>query len=69
MVVIIKFGRNKKEVTQEWTKLRNENAVIYTLHDIEPIIRIIKSIRMILAANVARIEQIRNTDTNLIGKP
>jgi hypothetical protein len=63
---MITFGRNKKEVTQEWTKMRNENSIICTLHDIEPTIRIIKTIRIILAAHIACMEQIRNTDKYLI---
>jgi hypothetical protein len=46
------FGPKRNEVTGEWSKLYNEE--LHDLHSSPSIIRIIKSRRMRLAGNVAR---------------
>jgi hypothetical protein len=51
----------------EWRKLRNEE--LRCLYSSSSMIRIIKSMRMILAGHVARTGEERNAYTLLVGQP
>jgi hypothetical protein len=60
------FGLKRNEVTGDWRKLRNEE--LRDLQSSPSINRIIKSRRMRLAVNVARMGKKRNTYRLLVGK-
>jgi len=55
------------EVTEDWRKLHNEE--LNDLYSSPNIIRVIKSRRMKSAEHVARVEEMRNAYTFLVGKP
>jgi hypothetical protein len=57
----------KQEVTGEWRKLHNEK--LRDLYSSPSIIRIIKSRRMRLVGQVARMEEKRNAYRLVVGKP
>jgi hypothetical protein len=61
------FGPERDEVTGEWRDLHNEE--LRDLHSLTIIIRIIKSMRMKLAGQVARMGERRNAYGYLVGKP
>jgi hypothetical protein len=61
------FGPKRDEVTGEWRKLHN--VELRDLYSSPSIIRIIKSRRMRLAGNVARMGENRNAYRLLVGKP
>jgi hypothetical protein len=66
-VLRIIFGPKRNEVTGGWRKLCNEE--LHNLYWSSSIIRIIKSRRMILAGQVARMREKRNAYRILVGKP
>jgi hypothetical protein len=61
------FGPKRKEVAGEWRRLHNEE--LHNLYASTNIVRIVKSRRMQGAEHVARIEEMRNTYSNFVGKP
>jgi hypothetical protein len=61
------FGPKRGEVSGDWRKFLNEE--LHNLYSSRSIIRMIKSRRMRLAWNVARMREKRNTDCILVGKP
>jgi hypothetical protein len=61
------FGRKKYEVMGRWRKLYNEE--LRDSYTSRSIIRIIKARRMRWAGHVARIEEKRNVNRLLVGKP
>jgi hypothetical protein len=63
----ILFGLRKDEVTREWGRLHNKE--LYGQHYSPSIIRVIKSKRLKLAGNVARMEESRSACRVLVGKP
>jgi len=66
-MVLIIFGRKGDEVTGEWRKQNNED--LNDLHSSPNIVRMIKSKRMRLAGNVARMGKGRGIYSVLVGKP
>jgi hypothetical protein len=60
------FGPKSEEVAGYWRRLHSEK--VQNLYAI-PTIRVIKSRRIRLADNVARIREIRNAHSILFGKP
>jgi hypothetical protein len=66
-VLRIIFGPQRDEVTGGWRKLRNEE--LHSLCTSPNIIRVIKSKRMRLSRNVARMGKIRNAFNILARKP
>jgi hypothetical protein len=60
------FGLKRDEVTGDWRKVHNEK--LHNLYSSPRIIRIIKSRRMRLAGNVARIGEKRYAYRILVGK-
>ena len=61
------FGLKRDEVTEEWRKLHNEE--LNNLYCSQNIIRVIKSIRMKWAWNVARMEERRGACGILLRNP
>ena len=61
------LGLRKIKVTGEWRKLHN--AELHALYSSPNIIRNLKSRRLRWAGHVARMEQFRNADRVLVGKP
>jgi hypothetical protein len=61
------FGPKRDEVTGWWRKLHNEG--LHTLYCSSYIIRMIKSRGMRWAGHVARMGEMRNKYTILVGKP
>jgi hypothetical protein len=61
------FGPKRDEVTGKWRKLHNEE--LRDLYSSPSIITIMKSRRMSRAGHVARIGEMRNTYSLLVGKP
>jgi hypothetical protein len=61
------FGPKRNGVTGGWRKLHNEE--LHNLYSSPSIIRVIKSRRMTLAGNVARLSEKRNVYRLLVKKP
>jgi len=61
------FGPWRDEVTGEWRRLHNEE--LNDLYSSPNIVRVIKSRRMRLAGNVARMGEERGVYRVLVGKP
>jgi hypothetical protein len=61
------FGPKSDEVTGGWRKLHNEE--LHGLYSSPSIIRVIKSRRMKWAEHVARMGEVRNAYSILVGKP
>jgi hypothetical protein len=61
------FGPKRDEVTGGWRKLHNEE--LHNLYSSLSIIRMIKSRRMRLAGNIARMGEKRNAYSILVGTP
>jgi hypothetical protein len=61
------FAPKRDEATGEWRKLHNEE--LHDLYSSPSIIRMVKSRRMRLAGNVARMGDKRNAYRLLVGKP
>ena len=61
------FGAKKDEIAREWRKLHN--VELHELYFSPNIIRNLKLRRLTWAGHVARMEQSRNADSVLVGKP
>jgi hypothetical protein len=61
------FGSKTGEVVGGWRRLHNEE--LHNLYASSNTIRVIKSTRMIWTGHVARMGEIRNAYTILVGKP
>jgi hypothetical protein len=61
------FGPKRDEVTGEWRKLHNEE--LHDLYSSPTIVRVIKSIRMRWAGNLARMGERRGVYRVLVWKP
>jgi hypothetical protein len=61
------FGPKRDEVTAEWRKLHNEE--LNDLYSLPNIVRVVKSRRMRLAGQVARMGKKRGVQRVLMGKP
>ena len=61
------FGAKRDEITGEWRKLHN--AELNALYSSPNVIRNLKSRRLQWAGHVARMEQSRNANSVLVGKP
>ena len=61
------FGPKRDDVTGEWSKLHNEE--LNGLYCSPNIVRVIKSRRMRLAGQVARMEERRGVYRGLLGNP
>ena len=61
------FGPRRDEVTEEWSRLHNEE--LNGLHSSPNIVRVIKSRRMRWAGHVARMGEERGAYRVLVGKP
>jgi hypothetical protein len=61
------FGPKRDEVTGGWRKLHNEE--LHCLYSSPSIIRVIKSRRMRWAGHVARMGEVRNAYSILVGRP
>ena len=61
------FGAKRDEITGQWRKLHN--AELHALYSSPNIIRNLKSRRLKWAGHVARMEQSRNAQGVLVGKP
>ena len=61
------FRAKRDEITGEWRKLHN--AELHALYSSPNIVRNLKSRRLKWAGHVARMEQFRNANRVLVGKP
>jgi hypothetical protein len=61
------FGLKRYDVTGGWRKLHNEE--LHNLYPSPSIIKLIESMRMRWAGNVARMGERRNAYRTLVGKP
>jgi hypothetical protein len=61
------FGPKWEEVMGGWKKLHNEE--LHNLYALQNIIMAIKSRRMRCMGHIARMEELRNAGSNLVGKP
>jgi hypothetical protein len=61
------FGSKRDEVTGGWRKLHNEE--LHGLYSSHSIIRVIKSRRMRWAGHVARMGEVRDAYSILVGRP
>jgi len=61
------FGPKRYEVTGEWRRLHNEE--LNDLYSLPNIVRVVKSRRMRWAGHVARMEEDRDVQRVLVGKP
>jgi hypothetical protein len=61
------FGPESEEVARDWRRLHNEE--LHNFYTSQNMIRVIKSRKIRLAGHVARMEEMRNAQTILVGKP
>jgi hypothetical protein len=61
------FGPKRDEVTEEWSKLHNDE--LNDLYSLPNIVRVVKSRRMSWAGHVARMTEERGVHRVLVGKP